>query len=279
MKACCRLLFLFGLLPSILQAQYYYGVNDDVIGEWNVGLHIGLPLVKGDVTSLQPGYQGGIYLQRSFSRILDIRLQVHTGKTYGLDLNPSHNFANNPVYNGFYNPEAVYDTLSPVFYNYRMRFHDASLQFKLNLNRIFTRRGAKWDLYVLLGAGYFLYHTRIDALTTTRKPYDFDLIQPGNAASVKSDLKQMLDGIYETPGDQDRINTSYWKQYAIQKMFTGGVGVKFNLGMRFGIGLEGRYQFVGDDLLDGQQWDTNTQPSDNRDALISASLVLEYAFW
>ena len=273
------LLFLLAWVPISLHSQYYFGVYDDVKGEWNVGIQLGLPQVRGDVAARIPSYEGGIYLQRSLSRIFDIRLQLQSGLTYGLDLKPSHNFASNPSYNGYFNPEAVYDTLSSVYYNFRMRYHHATLNVKLNLNRLFTRKGQQWDLYVMGGIGALGYHTRVDALTETRQPYDFDRVRTDDDKRIKSDLVQLLDGHYETQGDYDPINTRFIGKYALKQILSGGAGFKFNLGMRWGLGVEGRYQWVADDRLDGQQWTTHYQASDSRDALWNVSLLFEYAFW
>ncbi|RMG27989.1 MAG: hypothetical protein D6730_06045 [Bacteroidetes bacterium] len=265
------------LLVTDLPAQYY-GVQPQS-ETWSLGLKVGNAMIKGEVQPEFPSYQVGLYGQKSLGRAVDVRLQVQGGFIYGLNGTPSAGFMNNPAWNGTNNPLAAYDSLDMVYDNFRMEFYDLSFLFKLNLNRLGAYGGEGWDLYALAGVGAMLYQTKVDAYNAaTADRYRFEGIAANDPRQTRQKLRELLDGEYETLAEQDYYNSSHLGKYTVNTLFTLGGGIKFMLGTHLALGLEGRYNFIGDDLLDGQQWQDSQNITPEADRLLSASLLLEYVF-
>lgn len=272
-RACT---FCLLLLPHLILAQYY-GLEENS-ETWCVGLKVGHVFIQGDVAPVFPAYELGVYGQKSLGRALDIRLQVQGGQARGLDGEPTYAYWANNAWNGTNNPDATYDSLGQVYYNYQMTHYDLSLLFKLNLNRLGAYGGEGWDLYVLGGVGALMYQTRVDALNDRNQPYEFERISASDPKEAKASLRDLLDGTYETPAEQDFITSSSLGDYRVNTFFSLGAGLKFMLGDHIGLGAEGRFTFINDDLLDGQQWADNQTITADTDRLISASLLLDYTF-
>ena len=50
------------------------------------------------------------------------------------------------------------------------------------------------------------------------------------------------------------------------------------LGDMVGLGVEGRFLPIRDDLLDGQRWTENNEDSGDNDQLVSISLLVDITF-
>lgn len=259
------LLFCAGMYTGLF-AQYY-GVKTQAETSWSIGLNAGTAMIKGDVSGRQPGLLLGLYAQKSLSPGLDMRIQLNGGQALGLNTTASIGDSINPV-------TLPYDSL-PVFHNYRMKYYDFSVLLKINLNRLGGSGSENWELYALAGVGTLLYRTDVDARNASDSLYNYaERITGTDETTRKEELLSLLDGTYETPAEQDYLNKSAAGNRVFSTVFSVGLGFNINVSERIGIGLEGRYGFVGDDLLDGLQWNEDGSASEDRDAFISANLGL-----
>lgn len=270
---------LFSVSPISLHAQYY-GVKEPRQGNWSIGVNVGISLLNGDVNTDSPEFEGGLFVQKSVSRVLDFRVGFRTGASSGLDLSPTTGFRFNSALNGETDSTYFYDSTHQVFLNYKMKYHELDFLFKLNLNRMFSQEGADgWDLYALAGVGVQFYQTYTNVWDESANAiYSYENIDISDPITTKQNLKEMLDASYETPTQRDVINNSQLGSYIVNTGFVIGGGIRFNLSELLSLGLEGKYLLVGDDLLDGQQWLPDNQQSPDNDRLISGTITLDFSF-
>jgi len=267
------------ILSSQLQAQYY-GVNPSVVGEWAVGLQIGSNYMRGDVSQVLPGYEIGVYAQNSFSRTMDLKIMIGGGLVQGLGTTRSNSFFNNSALNGEQDSLYFYDSTQQIFHNFQMQHFSVSGALKINLNRLVAPNGGdSWDLYLMAGLNFMLYETRINVYNeSTFETYDYTQISATDPVEVRSQLNELLDGTYETLAQQDRLNNTQIGNRTFRSSFLGGLGFRIRATDHVAIGLEGRYNFLLDDLVDGQQWDEDNVSSFDNDHLITAGLTIDYIF-
>jgi hypothetical protein len=282
-----RILFVFVLiiLSLPLQAQYgYYGVEKNTASMWSIGVRGGSPIILGDVDyTLGGGYEAGIFLQKRVTKVVDFRLTLDKGLASGMNAFPSSGIRNNAALNGergdTYQPAIAYDTLLDRFYhNYRTDYYNASIMLKLNLNRIFARYADTWDLYVSGGVGSLLYASYIDAADAQNNMYDLSQItisDPINTEDVRLQLESMRDGTYETVFAADFSRPGLGQHHILTTSYTAAAGVRFQLSDRTSLGIEGRYVFTTEDLLDAQQWDRDSNLTGDVDALVSGTISLD----
>ncbi|MGV3530493.1 MAG: OmpA family protein [Flavisolibacter sp.] len=231
-----------------------------------LGLKVGAFNIMGDVPSLlSPGF--GVHLRKALGHVVSLRLEYMYGIGKGLDWKPASNYDNNPAWtnNG-------YDRATDprVFYNYRTRVQDLSLEGLFALNNInFYKAQTNVSIYGLLGVGAMIYDAKVNALNGSAK-YNFgslpQTINRDNKDDVKSQLKDMLDDDYETQGELDPNRKELFDQTMRFVGHVGG-GIAFRLSPRINIALEDRFTITKDDLMDGQRWaeQTTGQPVLTRD--------------
>ncbi|MEL7533282.1 MAG: hypothetical protein AAFN10_18360 [Bacteroidota bacterium] len=262
-----------------LQAQYY-GVSPSVVGEWAVGLQLGSNYLQGDVSQVLPGYEIGVYAQNSFSRTMDLKIMIGGGLAQGLGTSSSNSFLNNSALNGEQDSVYFYDSTQMVFHNYQMQHFSASAAIKFNINRLISpNSGDSWDLFLMAGLNFMLYETRLNVYNeSTFETYDYSQITASDPIEVRTQLNEILDGTYETLAQQDRLNNTQIGNRTFRSSFLAGFGFRIRATEHVAIGLEGRYNFLLDDLVDGQQWEEGNTASFDNDHLITAGLTLDYIF-
>ncbi|MEM6346111.1 MAG: hypothetical protein AAF927_19640 [Bacteroidota bacterium] len=267
------------IFSAQMQAQYY-GVSPSVVGEWAVGLQLGSNYMRGDVSQVLPGYEIGVYAQNSFSRTIDLKILIGGGLAQGLGTTASNSFLNNSALNGEQDSVYFYDSTQMVFHNYQMQHFSVSGALKFNLNRLISpNSGDSWDLFLMAGLNFMLYETRINAYNeSTFETYDYSQITASDPLEVRNQLNEILDGTYETLAQQDRLNNTQLGNRTFRSSFLGGLGFRIRATEHVAIGLEGRYNFLLDDLVDGQQWEEGNTASLSNDHLITAGLTLDYIF-
>ncbi len=221
---------------------------------WEVGVKVGSPTIEGDVSSIFPSFGWGVHARKSLGYVLSLRMEFVNGTALGQNWQVSGNYMNNPAWarNGYRGNTRTTSGVDQVYYNYKNRFSDLSVQGIINLNNIrFHKAQNKFNIYAIVGAGLTWYDVKVNALNGTQK-YDFNRIASGgftNRKDVKDQLKQMMDDTYETEGE-DAGRT--WPNPRFSATFGGGVAVR--LSRRLNIALEDRITVMRDDLLDGQRW-------------------------
>jgi hypothetical protein len=282
---------------------------------WEIGVSTGLFTVSGDVASVPltaPNFS--IHVRKSFGYIFSLRLQYLNAVGKGLNWQAAENFYNNVAFSasGYYAPwrektgagatgnvvEGNY-TFNPttgvrsaasisrdvVFYNYKTKVQDLSLQGIFTVNNIrFHKSKTGIIIYGGGGIGGTLYNTRVDARGADGKSYGvvggsglFAAVQAKYATGdlysqrkqIRKDLKNGISGIpgmdgdYETEAESHR-NPAFPAVSLGVRPGTGNktfkpsgtvlAGVAFKLGRRINLAIEDRWTFIKDDLLDGQRW-------------------------
>ncbi len=275
----------FSLISFHLQAQYgYYGVEKNTASMWSLGVKAGSPIVLGDVDyTLGGGYEVGLYVQKKVTKVIDFRFSLDKGIASGMNAFPSSGIRNNTALNGergaVFQPVIAYDTLEDrFFHNYKTDYYNATLFLKINLNRIFAPYADSWDIYVAGGIGSLLYASWIDAADHQNNIYDFSQItisDPIDTEDIRLQLDAMRDGTYETIAEADFSRAGLGNYHVLTTAYTAAAGFRFQISERSSLGLEARYIYTTEDLLDGQQWDKNSQLTTDVDALVSGSVSFD----
>jgi len=237
--------------------------------QWELGLKVGAFAVSGDVRSRFPGFGAGLHVRKALGYVFSIRGDFSYGTTNGLNFSPSTGYKRNPAWAPIYAPGGVIPT-TPIFYNYKTNIYDFSLQGVFTINNVrFHKAKTGFNVYGFAGIGIMSYDTKVDALNGST-PYNFAPIIAKYSAGgfdysdrkdIKSDLKSLLDGSYETDAEKDPQQPKY------KGMVTAGLGMAFKLSPKLNLALEDKFTLAKTDLLDGQQWQENDpeHPAQTRD--------------
>jgi outer membrane protein OmpA-like peptidoglycan-associated protein len=251
--------------------------------QWEVGIKGGMFRVSGDVASrFAPGF--GIHVRKAFGYVFSMRLSYMYGIGKGLDWTSNNNYFKNPAwtgptaatrYNSPYRTPAgpVVSSLSligggaapfdPVFYNYKTKVQDLSLEGVLTLNNIrFHKSKTGLVFYGFGGFGATVYDTKIDALDASGAKYATKFAGvAGNVYKNRKDtrdaLKDILDGTYETAAENHGPRRPKLFGGTLKPSGSVGAGIAYKLSNRINIALEDRLTVIKDDLLDGQRWQEN----------------------
>ncbi len=215
--------------------------------QWEIGLKGSLFNVRGDVKSL-PSWGAGLHVRKAIGYVFSIRGDFGYNIGKGLNWRPGIAYPH-PQW-------SAYAANANVFHNYRTEVIDGSIQGVVTLNNIrFHKAKTGLNLYLFAGVGGLVYETKVDALNASNAPYDFSGIASGNISyenrrDIRSDLKDMMDGEYETviPKNGDEAEL-------FNRPFHGtvvfGAGMQFKLGNRVSLSLENKVTIPGTDLIDG----------------------------
>jgi len=243
--------------------------------QWEVGVKAGLFDVIGDVHSTiwTPGV--GVHVRKALGYLFSLRGEYTMGWAKGLNYSPSSGYIHNQAWAGWpgfggYNPQT-----QAVFYNYKTKVNELSLQGVFTFNNIrFHRAKTGINFYGFAGLGGMIYNTKINAFNnsgSTYQLYDFSsalAIAPTykNRKDIKKALKNILDDSYETHPEDDKGNASVFNE-PFRWVFVVGAGVQFKVNNKWNIAIEDKFSSPKTDLLDGQQWQDNssTNPAMTRD--------------
>lgn len=249
--------------------------------QWEVGIKGGMFAISGDVPTVVPTLGLGAHVRKAFGYVFSMRLEYMYGTGKGLSWLQANNYARNPAWSTNYvaplqginagTGQPAYfnstngalltgaDALDPVFYNYKTKVHDLSLQGVVTLNNIrFHKSKTGFNLYGFGGIGATIYEARINALNGNT-PYDFTPIVANanvykNRKDTRKQLRNLLDDSYETLADNQGQRRPKLFGKTLKPTGTIGVGMAFKLSNRVNLAIEDRHTFTKDDLLDGQRW-------------------------
>lgn len=243
--------------------------------QWEIGIKAGLMYVSGDVPSQLTFPSFGLHVRKAFGYVFSLRLEYMYGTGKGLSWLESENFYKNTPWNeagysapyrdnagniisslslGGGNPNAP---LEQIYYNYKTKVQDLSLQGVVTLNNIrFHKSKTGFNFYGFAGFGGSIYDTKVNALNGDAK-YNFSGIVGGvykNRKETKNALKDLLDESYESPAENQGERRPKLFGDTFKPSATFGAGIAFKLSNRLNLALESRLTLIKDDLLDGQRW-------------------------
>lgn len=248
---------------------------------WELGLHGGSAFVSGDVEAPFPaGYGFGISLRRAINYTLSWRLDASYQSSVGYDARSynylesertyQQNVADEPLLVG-YTDETINE--DNIHRNYQSNIAAFTVEGILNIgNVLFHSPSNKWNLYTAVGLGVDIPEVGVDLLDANGQLYDFasvteglDLTSKADRGTARDNLKNLLDGDFETPGgvEQDVISFGDYKKVIPHLSFSMGISRK--LSKRINIGIEHRILLSDNDLLDGfeKQNDISTTSSND----------------
>ena len=240
--------------------------------QWEIGISGGSFSISGDVPAINPTLGGSIHLRKALGYVFSVRAQYTYGIAKGLSWIGTGNFAKNPAWAAYAAP--VRSDAGPlvssipgrpyqlIFYNYRAKIQDLTLQGIITLNNIrFHKQKSGIIIYGGAGIGMTAYHTMVNALDANGQPYTalFNSIPTSaqthsNRKNVLSTLKDGMDDTYETEAQRPGTRRGTFGDNTIRPSghFIGGVA--FKLSKRINLAFEEKYTVVKDDYLDGQIW-------------------------
>jgi len=242
--------------------------------QWEIGLKVGTFTIAGDVPSrtLSPGF--GLHVRKAMGYVFSMRLEYMYGIGKGMHFRSAENHRKNTAWNNngygaplrtapgpiafVSGPNSTPTAKDQVYYNYKAKVQDLSLQGLITLNNIrFHKSKSSMTMYTIIGIGGTIYETMVNALNGTAK-YNFNAIAQAGYPDRKTTLdalKNIMDDTYETraEGQGDRRPSLFDR--TLKPSGTIGAGIAFKLSNRINLALEDRFTFVKDDLLDGQRWE------------------------
>jgi len=228
--------------------------------QWEIGVKGGAFTISGDVPARFPTPGFGLHVRKALGYVFSLRLEYLYGTGKGLHYAPSRNYMNNPAWSAYSSTQG-----QQVYYNYKAKVQDLSLQGVVTLNNIrFHKASTGMNLYGFAGIGGTVYETKINALDENGRPYNFNDIQGGvykNRKDTRDALKDRMDDSYETPAQSHGEYRPKLFGDTFKPSGTIGIGLAFKLSNRINLAIEDRHTFVKDDLLDGQQWAKQTPGS------------------
>ncbi len=223
--------------------------------QMELGISGGAFTVAGDVNAKFPTIGGAVHLRKALGYLFSLRLQYLYGIGKGINYVGSSGYRHNTAW-------AAYPTNGIVFYNYKAKVQDLSLQGIFTLNNIrFHKQKTGFLLYFGGGVGGTIYHTMVNALNASGQPYT-SLFNGISASSqtyksrkdVLDALKSGMDDTYETEAQSQGTRRPKIGKNTLRPSGTFLGGIAFKLGNRVNLAIEDRFTIIKDDLLDGQEW-------------------------
>lgn len=233
---------------------------------WELGIFLGHLAFDGDVDPVVPGGFGvGLHIRKSLHYAFSLRGDLFYGSSKGLDPQISSDAVMNIDL-----PSSVRGTVGRLPRNYKINYFYASIQGVVNIgNILFHSERNKSNWYFFIGAGFDSNKTKIDALNGS-SAYNFDGVTGDvdtkeGRKDIKEQLRDILDGDYETVARQKKAIWRLGDDTNIHAMFQGGIGYSRKINKRLNISLEHQLMATDNDLLDGFEYRSPLDQSNNVD--------------
>ena len=262
--------------------QYKYSAKPKNM--WELGIHFGHFFIDGDVDrKIFGGYGFGAHLRKALNYFTSIRLDGYYGKASGLETQPWRNRSvggglveSNEQFSGWdaYDPNS--GGADGWFPAYSTTYYYGTVQVLFNLsNLLFHQERNKWSFHTALGFGFDHHSTMLDLLDGNDQPYEDLIARTGftreffntkaGRDAIKSELKSIYDGEYETEGFKKEGIFRLGDDYNIHGVFTASLGLSRKISRRFNIGFEHQMMLSDNDYLDGIKFRTASDQSNNVD--------------
>ena len=248
---------------------------------WELGIHGGSAFVSGDVEAPFPaGYGVGIHLRKAINYTLSWRLDATYQSSKGYDARSynylesertyQQNIVDEPLLVGYTDETLNEDN---IHRNYETNILAFTLEGILNIgNVLFHSPSNKWNLYAAIGLGVNIPDVGVDLLDANGQLYNFASITEGLDLTTKSgrndardNLKNLLDGDFETPGGVEQDVISFGDYKTVIPHFSFGLGLSRKLSKRINLGIEHRILLSDNDLLDGFEKQNNVSTTSSND--------------
>lgn len=243
---------------------------------WQLGVYGGLFMIDGDCPPL-PGWNVGVQVRKALGYVFSIRGQVGFGITKGLDYRENTNLANLPRVAG-----NAYRSAGAYIPNFKTTAITPSIDALVSLNNImFHKKSNKVNIYVLGGFTEFIHKVELDMFNGASTPYNFGSVALNRPRKdIRDDLKDLLDGEYETPARVNDRRQNFGDTSAgawqIRHSWNIGGGVEFKLSPRVSLGLELKYMLSPDDYLDGWIYQVGGDLTPDKDNALFGNLSLNF---
>ncbi len=275
------------------QNEFWNGTNNFPAkprNMWEIGASIGMFTISSDVSVKPftfPNFEA--HIRKAFGYVFSVRLQYLNAQGEGLNYNIAQNYLKNRAWNTnlpagkrYFAPDALRNasttgrtvfsdnasTVSQegnvVYYNYKTKLQDISLQGIVTLNNIrFHKQKTGIVIYGGGGVGVTAFKVMVnavDAAGNSYRPLFNNVFTKYGAGTYKQrrdilkDLRAGMDKTYETDADNENTRSPILKDKTLKPSGTVVAGVAIRLGKRVNLAIEDRWTFVKTDLLDGQRW-------------------------
>lgn len=256
---------------------------------WELGLYGGTGFIAGDVEAPFPaGWSGGLHLRKAVNYSLSVRFDANYMVSKGYDARSFNFLASERVYGQRIGEEpnlVAYTDVNTDADNIHRSFRTSILTFSLegiiNIgNVLFHGASNKWNFYGVLGAGMYIPQVTLDLLNGDQV-YDFSTVTAGldintseGRKEARQNLKDLLDGDYETEGAVQTDVMSLGDDKTLIPQFTAGVGISRKLSRRINLSLEHNLTLSDNDLLDGFELRTSQDKTNNNDIIHNTTIRL-----
>ena len=233
---------------SLFLALITFGqrLDYDNTSKWFFGMNVGAAWNTTDVendTKAGWGFIIGKQYNATYGTAFsyDLRLRYLGGRWNGQDFDTTNLNHLGPNYNGVLLPYK--DSLGYTVNNFDARAHELGFELAIHLNRVTDRSG--WDPYIFGGANIVWHQSKGNLYDEFSQPpsiYGYD-----STGFSPSNVNLLLDNNYESILDGSSTN------YNVDFMPSLGIGLGYQVGPRFSIGVEHKTTFTLADNFDGYQ--------------------------
>jgi opacity protein-like surface antigen len=226
--------------------------------QFQIGIFGGYAYVDGDVPTAIRGagtdlgnyaYVFGGHARKAVGYVLSFRGTLSYMNMIGLDYQRNRNYNNHPLLEQLYLPVG-----RGYIANHRTQAFNGAFEAIISLNNImFHSKQSRFNLYLVAGYSALYYKTTMDVTTTDGARYPFETLATSTLPrpELRKQLRQMLDGIYETQGTYNDRRPGGNSNYQLRHSFNSGFGIEYRLNSK--MSLSGEYKRIQprDDYLDG----------------------------
>ncbi len=238
----------FCLFMAVTSFGQHLDYDND--SRWFFGMNVGAAWNTTDVeneTHAGWGLLLGKRFNSDYGRALsyDVRLRYLRGMWYGQDYDTTNLSHLGADYSG-----ALQDYKEGPGYtvnNFQADVHELGLELAVHLNGVVDR--SRWDPYIFGGANIVWNRSNGNLYDNISQPpsiYAYDTMPYSNVSS----LDVLMDNTYDTPLDGSSTD------YDVDFMPSLGIGLGYQVGPRFSIGVEHKTTFTLADNFDGYQDNT-----------------------